>query len=159
MSVLYLMLPVDPPMLKWVEECGVPVDGVQPTGRAATFDEFRAAIAEIPGFLIEGGAGNEDFELIVDSEARKTSKYNGPLPLPRTFEHPVSTIYITGYFNPDRSIKATHFHGGDTDLMLAIVRNLTRVCGPHLMYSHGGYGPWLVLSPDSDPIGVDSFPG
>jgi hypothetical protein len=161
MGVNYLVSPLDPPMLDWARQCGVPTDGVTATGRAATFDELLEITKEISGHSCTPNCQPDGFDIKVESEKLVVFQVSVPWRFSNTVapgwaKGPATQTQIMGGFDSTREIKWMSFRG-DLGLLVAIVRKLTITCGPQTLFADFEGIPWLVLSADAVPLGPEPW--
>jgi len=160
MGVIYIVTPLDSPTLAWARECSVPVDGIIASGRAPTLDELRLAAA-VRGHTCQITRLGEKFDIVVESEKTITFPCDGNYRntiAPGQAVAPASSIANTGEASADGEIRRIGVRG-DVDLLVAIVRRLTRTCGPQVIVADCEGYPWLITSPDSVPLGPEPWQG
>jgi len=167
MSIFYIVCPLDSRALEWSRSCGLAVGTLDQSGRSPTFEELKSAVV-FPGHhirvLMEAplpGKNDEPFQIAVDSERTKTFEVSDLIAEATGSRIGIcseTSIRVSGGRTADDRLTYLSVRG-DVDLMIALVRNIVRICGPQFFMADCESSPWLVLTPTAVPYGAEPWTG
>ncbi len=167
MSISYIVCPLESRALEWSRSCGLTVGDLDQSGRTPTFEELKSAVV-FPGHLNRvhreapyAGKNYEPFQISVDSERTKTFEASDPITAvsgTRIGHCSETSILVSGGRTSDDRLTYLSVRG-DVDLLIALLRNIVRICGPQFFMADCESSPWLVLTPTAVPEGAEQWTG
>ena len=159
MSLSCHVLPLDAQTFDWAQKCHVPVRGLVASGRPATLNELMDVVSSVPGHLFTMGRHGDNFSIDVESEKQVTFECDQPCRNsvgPGLAVGPATYTSIHGGVLPTGTIEWMSFQG-HMELLVWVVRRLTKTCGPQTFFAACDCIPWVVASSDAVPIGSEPW--